>query len=139
VARAHGLRQTEGGMQRFSVALLLLLLLCSGCMKATAAAPSAPLVVQVTSVSGAGIAVVGPSASEHSSSGPDGHAAGDRVEIEWQGSWLPATLVERRGDRWLVRYETGEGREFVETVERERIRIPVAPADDDSGEVDVDP
>lgn len=113
-----------------------------GCMKAGPPAGVPTVVVAVTSVDGPGISVLGAAPVTRPAGESDGYTAGDRVEIEWQGSWLPATLVERRGDRWLVRYEAGEAdhREYAEeTVERERIRVPVILPDDEAGEVDVDP
>lgn len=51
----------------------------------------------------------------------DGRATGDLVDVEWRGSWWPATLLERRGARWLVHYE-GYGSDWDEVVTIERIR-----------------
>lgn len=51
----------------------------------------------------------------------DGRAAGDLVEVEWKGSWWPAVLRERQGERWLIHYE-GYGDDWDEAVPDERIR-----------------
>ena len=110
--------------------------------------PAVPvIVVPVAEITGATLPVPSPTPAPASAGDEDGYARGDRVEVEWQGSWLPATLVERRGDRWRVRYtlgdddETGEPGAVAaeETVERERIRTPVEPVEDEGDEVDVDP
>ena len=45
----------------------------------------------------------------------------DTVEVEWQGSWWPAMLLERRGARWLVHYDHF-GDEWDEVVGDDRIR-----------------
>lgn len=130
-------------MERLRLAAVLVLFATGGCAcQRRAAAPAGvpTVVVAVTVVDGPAIEVLGAAAAAHPAGASDGHASGDRVEIEWLGSWLPATLVERRGDRWLVRYEAGDNGDYAEeTVERERIRLPVAAPDDEVGEVDVDP
>ena len=59
----------------------------------------------------------------------DGRAEGDLVEVEWRGSWWPATLLERRGARWLVHYD-GYGKDWDEVVVIERIRHRRAPAEE---------
>ena len=72
----------------------------------------------------------------------DDHSPGDRVEVEQRGSWLPATLIERNGDRWLVHYDERRGAAgdtLDELVEHERIRVPLRPVEDDPGVDDVDP
>lgn len=52
-------------------------------------------------------------------------AVGDRVEVEWQGRWYPAVLVEARGPdaegRWLIHYE-GYQESWDEEVGPDRIR-----------------
>ncbi len=61
----------------------------------------------------------------------DGRSAGDHVEVEWNGSWWPAVLLERRGDGWLIHYE-GYGDEWDEIVGHERLRDrrPAEPDDE---------
>ena len=45
----------------------------------------------------------------------------DEVEVQWRGSWLPAVVLERRGERWLVHYD-GFGNDWDEVVGSDRIR-----------------
>jgi hypothetical protein len=120
-------------------------LLCGaavGCMKPAASVGAAPLVIPVSSVSGPPIAVGGPVDAPHPAQEGDGHAVGEHVMVESHGSWLQATLIERRGDRWLVRYEAswGGARDSLEElVESERIRAPVEHVDEEHSPDDVDP
>ena len=106
----------------------LIVLLAVGCMKAGPPGGVPTVVVPVTAVSGSAISLMATADAPHTGRDPDGRATGERVEVEWQGSWLPATLLERRGDRWLVHYEN-RGAEWDEAVERERIRALHAPID----------
>jgi hypothetical protein len=102
------------------------------------------VVVPVAAVNGPPIAISGTADAPRPAQNDDEHVPGDRVEVAARGSWLPATLIERRGDRWLVHYDElfvrgaahGEGEEIVE---RERIRVPVQPVEEDMGPDDVDP
>lgn len=118
-----------------------------GCTRGRAAPAVPVIVVPVAAVAGPPLPVTGAAPPPASSGDADGYATGDQVEVEWQGSWLPATLVERRGDRWRVRYLLGDdedsaepgGEAAEEIVARERIRIPVEPVEDEGVEVDVDP
>jgi hypothetical protein len=62
--------------------------------------------------------------------------------VESRGSWLGATLVERRGDRWLVRYDErwgGARSSLEELVETRRIGPPAPPTDEEHSPDDVDP
>lgn len=119
----------------------------AGCTKAGRAPALPVIVVPVADVTGPALPPAGPGAPPAPIGDTDGLVSGDRVEVEWQGSWLPATLVERRGDRWRVRYALGDGEDSgepdtdaaEETVERERIRVPTEPVEDEGVEVDVDP
>jgi hypothetical protein len=66
----------------------------------------------------------------------------ERVLVELHGTWLTATLIERRGDRRLVHYDERRGAtrdSWEELVESERIRLPIAPIDDAMRPDDVDP
>lgn len=93
---------------------------CAACAT-SAPPPSVPtLTVPVVAASGSP-PVVGASAKGRSHDEPDTRASGDRVDVEWRGSWYPAVLLERRGDGWLVHYEDF-GDEWDETVGRARIR-----------------
>ena len=111
-------------------------------MKPAASAGPAPLVIPVAGVSGPPIAVGGPADAPHPAQEGDGHSAGQHVTVESHGSWLPATLIERRGDRWLVRYDEswGGARDSLEElVEAERIRPPAPHMDEEHSPDDVDP
>lgn len=71
----------------------------------------------------------------------DGRSAGDRVDVEWRGSWWPAVLVERRRAGWMVHYD-GYSNDFDEVVTMTRIRDRRAPDVEPSIEPmdeDVDP
>jgi hypothetical protein len=64
----------------------------------------------------------------------------EEVEVEWQGSWWPAILMERRGvQHWLVHYE-GYGDEWDEVVAETRIRErraePKVEEEEKSGDAD---
>lgn len=121
--------------------LAFLAFFAGGCLKA-AGPPGVPtVVIPVTAVgesSRTGIDASGKADAPHIGHDADGPAAGDRVEVEWQGSWFPATILERKGDRWLIHYDRfGDG--WDETVERERIRPRVKPVQDEASEDDGDP
>lgn len=121
---------------------LVVALAAAGCTRAAAPAGIPVVVVPVGAVDARSLTVVASAPQAAPPAAADDFAPGDRVEIQWMGSWLPATLVERRGDRWLVRYEAGEDddREYAEeTVERERIRQASPRIYDEGVEVDVDP
>jgi hypothetical protein len=134
-------------MQRLRLVAALLAALAPGCMKASALQSGAGvpvMVVPVAAVSGPPIAIGAAPDAPHPLPDHDDHSVGDRVEVAAHGSWLPATLIERRGDRWLVHYDET----FVhgsaagvpeEIVERERIRVPVQRVDTDLGPDDADP
>jgi hypothetical protein len=72
-------------------------------MKAAAPAGVPTVVVPIAAVSGPGISVMGDADGRHKTQDADGRTVGDRVEVELQGSWFPAVLLERRGDKWLGR------------------------------------
>ncbi len=56
---------------------------------------------------------------------PPQFSAGSKVEVQRNSKWLPATVVQTAGDKWLVSYE-GWGPEWNETVGADRIRaLPV--------------
>jgi hypothetical protein len=48
-------------------------------------------------------------------------AKGDRIEVEWRGSWWPATVRKRRSGRYLIHY-TDYGDDWDEWVGPDRIR-----------------
>jgi hypothetical protein len=114
----------------------------TGCMKPAASTGPAPLLIPVAAVSGPPIAIGGPVDTPHPAYESDGHAVGDRVAVESHGSWLQATLIERRGDRWLVRYDAawGGARDSMEElVETARIRASAPHMDEEHSPDDVDP
>lgn len=104
-------------------------LLVVGC--APARPVVAPIVVSVGAVARTPAATVGASAVE--TAGFDAH---DEVEVEWNGRWWPAVVLERRGRRWLVHYEN-YGSDWDEVVGAGRIRERSAEPDTDRDE-DVD-
>jgi hypothetical protein len=149
VARTSAFRQTGVSVMlrprlAYLAAAALLAGVASGCMKASASGPSAaaPIVIPIAGVRGSPLAIGAPADPPRSSNDDDGHGVGERVAVESHGSWLPATLIERRGDRWLVRYDAawGGARDALEElVERHRIRVAVEHVDDDHTPDDVDP
>jgi hypothetical protein len=101
----------------------------TGCMKPAASRPAEAIVIPVDAVRGAPVAIDARTESPHFPSDDDGHVAGEHVVVESHGTWLPATLVERRGGRWLVHYSASWGGALdalEELVESTRIR-PAAP------------
>lgn len=48
-------------------------------------------------------------------------AVGDPVDVEWKGSWWPASVLEIRKDKYKIHYD-GYGNEWDEFVDRTRIR-----------------
>ena len=101
------------------VALTGLLLVCSalvvGCAPRNAIVAVPTLDVNVSPASGLPLEATEPDPRE------DGRSEGDLVEVEWRGSWWPATLVERRAARWLVHYD-GYAKDWDEVVTLRRIR-----------------
>ncbi len=56
---------------------------------------------------------------------PPKYTAGTKVEVQRNNKWLPGTIVQVAGDKWLVAYE-GWGPEWNETVGADRLRaLPV--------------
>lgn len=109
-----------------------------------AASPAVPVLdVTVATVRGSSPAIAAAPDPPPEPPEPDGHEAGDRVLVELHGTWLPATLIERRGDRWLVHFDERRGptpRESrAELVESERIRVPLERIEEDTAPDDVDP
>lgn len=114
----------------------------AGCMKPAASAGPAPIVIPVAAVGGAPVVVGGAADNPHAATESDGHVAGEHVVVETHGAWLPATLVERRGGRWLVRYDVawGGARDALEeVVETARIRASAPPSEEDHSPDDGDP
>lgn len=116
------------------VAVGLVSLLIAGC--ARSAPVKVPTVVFVDGVSGEGVATT---------SDPTGEGgawkAREEVEVEWRGSWWPAVVLEKRGDRWLVHYE-GYGSDWDEVVGPDRIRerrAEIQVDEGDQGEEEPDP
>jgi len=97
-----------------AVAVGVLVLLASGCVRG--APVNVPTVVFVDAVSGAGITTSSEPSDEVSAWKPR-----EEVEVEWHGSWWPAVVLEKRGDRFLVHYE-GYGSDWDEVVGPDRIR-----------------
>jgi hypothetical protein len=46
---------------------------------------------------------------------------GERVEVEWEGDWYPATILEVRGSKYRIHY-LGYGAQWDEWVDAERLR-----------------
>lgn len=110
-------------MLRLGVAATVAAALLAGCAARPATAVSAPTVeVAVRPVTGDPFV-----ATEEPRE--DGRKAGDAVEVEWNGSWWPAILLERRGDGWLIHYD-GYDDDWDEVVGLERIRDRRADRDD---------
>ncbi len=84
--------------------------LLAGCAKGGAAGAGAgPSVIVVAPTNApppivVGGPVDGPRAKREND---DQHVAGAHMLVEWDGTWVPATLIERRGERWLVHYDEG--------------------------------
>lgn len=95
--------------------LLLAPAFVSACVRA--APISAPTVVVVESIRDGAFAPFSEGPVESAAS----WQARDEVEVEWQGAWFPAVVVEKRGTRWLIHYE-GYGTDWDELVGVERIR-----------------
>jgi hypothetical protein len=95
----------------------LLLAFVAGCAprNAVVVVPVPALEVSVREVEGQPLVTTAPDPRE------DGRGQGELVDVEWRGSWWPATLLERRGARWLVHYD-GYGDDWNEVVSIERIR-----------------
>lgn len=121
-----------------AVAVGVLTLLVSGCVKPSVT--SAPLDLVVGRVEGREVEIAGTgSGGEKSSPTWD---AKDEVDVEWRGRWWPATVLERRSsERYLVHYD-GYGEEWDEVVGPERIRLRTVDAggqSNDPVETDADP
>lgn len=118
-----------GGMLR---RLALVLAFLAGC--ADRMAVVAPVQVAVQPVSA-------PAASATARSAPLARAlqfgVGDRVEVEWHGSWWRATILEVEGNRYRIHYD-GYGSEWDELVAEDRVRARKAEVDDDPAEPDDD-
>jgi hypothetical protein len=114
----------------------------TGCMKPAAPRPAAAIVIPVDTVRGPPLAIGGSAESPHFANESDGHVAGEHVLVESHGTWLPATLVERHGGRWLVHYSASWGGALdalEELVESTRIRPAVEPMDQEHSPDDGDP
>ncbi|MDF1564334.1 MAG: caspase family protein [Deltaproteobacteria bacterium] len=53
--------------------------------------------------------------------GKEPAAVGEPVQVEWRGQWWPASILDRTGERYLIRYD-GYGTEWDEWVGEARIR-----------------
>ena len=51
---------------------------------------------------------------------PDPYREGERVQIEWHGSWFPGTIIEVNGARYKVTYD-GYSSSWDEWVEAPRL------------------
>lgn len=111
---------------------LLLFALLIACAPRNAVVAVPTVEVSVHKVEGRALTTSDPDPRE------DGRAEGDLVDVEWRGSWWPATLLERRGARWSVHYD-GYGDEWNEVVAIDRIRDRrPAPAEPDIEPMDED-
>jgi hypothetical protein len=87
----------------------------------------APAIIVVETVRGGSLFTSGDVAE---GSGPAWQVR-DEVEVEWQGGWFPAVVLEKRGTRLLVHYE-GYGNDWDELVAADRVRERrAAPAADE--------
>jgi hypothetical protein len=119
-------------LRAVAVGAACILPLLAGCTKSAIVVP--PVVINVEPVAGRGFA---PGVEELTHG--DVWSSKEAVEVQWRGSWWPAIVLEKRGDRWLVHYE-GYSSEWDEVVSLERIRERQAKADvDDHHEIDPDP
>lgn len=137
VALGRALGQTSLRMLRGLAGACAVLLSCAAC--ATGGPPPSVPTLTVPVVAAAGSPpAVGPTPKGAGRSEADARAAGDRVDVEWRGSWYPAVLLERRGDGWLVHYEDF-GDEWDETVGLARIRDRTSRLEESDVEDDGDP
>ena len=97
------------------LSIVLLLALVSGCVPRMTMLTTPTVVVPVGAVEAKPIITTGPEPNN------DGRNVGELVEVEWNKSWWNATLVERRGARWLVHYD-GYDSDWDEVVTLDRIR-----------------
>lgn len=51
----------------------------------------------------------------------DGFSAGDEVEVQWKGSWYPASVLETKGNKYKIHYD-GYSDSWDEWVGPSRIR-----------------
>jgi hypothetical protein len=124
-------RRRPAGLPRvffFAVLSLGALVACGGSRP-----PVAPTVAVPVQPTGPGSTAVATDAAR----GAEGRAEGDRVDVEWQGTWWPAVLLERRGGEWLIHYEN-YGSEWDEVVSEERIRKRGAETLDERRDDEVD-
>ncbi|MBX3189281.1 MAG: hypothetical protein KF819_19815 [Labilithrix sp.] len=125
-------------MQRL---LLVLLAASSAACVRTAPQVSAPTVeVPVTAVPpGPPLATLtAAEAASIPSAVADRRSPGERVDVEWNGFWYAAVLLERRADLWLVHYE-GYTDDWNEAVAPGRIRartLPVGEGEEVEGAID---
>jgi hypothetical protein len=122
-------------LRRAGLACALALVL-SGCADRYAAVAAPTVQVDVRSVSGPAL-----DAAAATPRAPGLHrSVGERVEVEWQGSWWPATVLEVHAERYLVHYD-GYGSEWDELVGEERVRDRKGDTAEDEPplEDDVDP
>lgn len=95
----------------------------AGCARG-GAAPAVPTIeIPVAAVAGPGLTTRAPEPETRGDRDEEPRAAGRKrkVEVEWHGSWWPATLLAPRGDKWLVHYD-GYGADWDEIVGEDRIR-----------------
>ena len=52
---------------------------------------------------------------------PSRFKRGDAVDVKWEGLWYAASVLEARGDKYLIHYD-GHGKEWDEWVGPDRIR-----------------
>jgi hypothetical protein len=124
------------GVRAVSVGITLALALV-GCTRARPIQAPTVLVVEGVAADPITFARVG----DDGRGGSGSWKATEEVEVEWHGSWWPAVVIDRRGNRWLVHYE-GYGTDWDEIVGGERIRerrLEAEPSADEDDDSDVDP
>ncbi|MBI2392223.1 MAG: hypothetical protein HYV09_21730 [Deltaproteobacteria bacterium] len=63
---------------------------------------------------------------EYTAPAANGFAVGQRVQVEWKGSWWPAVVVQSQPGLWFIHYE-GYDNSWDEWVGPARIRVMPAP------------
>jgi hypothetical protein len=118
VGLAQGARVCQTSVMASRTFVVGTLLLLGGCARDARVAAPAMTVIDVELVSAtAPVPVTG-----HIDTVTSAWVSKEEVEVEWHGSWWPATLIERRGTQhWLVHYD-GYGEEWDEVVAEPRIR-----------------
>lgn len=118
-------------------AILAIAISVAGCAAPRAEGPTAPVVhvAPAPKTKGAWLETQSGNEARAPAARRDGDdddfSAGDRLEVEWHGSWYPATvLAVEPGGRYLIHY-VGYGKEWDEVVGPDRMRQVTESGDDE--------